>query len=107
MRKPVRMFVVATVAAWASLFGAIGHAEARRATVRVSGQAIVWKGNAQVAEAQAAAVAYRHALEEVARSLGGPKAGEDVLIDQLLYARPARFVAHSTLSDRRLRGVTL
>lgn len=83
------------------------QAERVKTTVRATGHAVVWKGNAQVAEAQASAAAYRLALEKVATSLGGPKAGEDVLIDQLLYARAARFVTHSTLAARRLHGVRL
>jgi hypothetical protein len=102
------MFVVVIVALGSLVVGLdVATAQAHRATVRATGQAIVWKGNAQVAEAQAAAAAYRRAVEEIATSLGGPKAGQDVLIDQLLYARAARFVTHSTLTARRLHGVTL
>lgn len=113
MRNPVsvvavvRWFVICTF--FVALASDIAQAQpaTSRQTVRATGQAVVFKGNAQVAEAQAAAAAYRLALEKVAISLGGPRVGQDVLIDQLLYARAARFVTHSTLAARRLHGVTL
>lgn len=117
MRNPVSVVAVVRWFVICTFFVAMASAVARaqpalaqktaRTTVRATGQAVVWKGNAQVAEAQAAAAAYRLALEKVATSLGGPRVGQDVLIDQLLYARAARFVTHSTLAGRRLHGVTL
>ena len=75
--------------------------------VRAHGQAVIEKGNAQAAEALAAAVAYRRAVEEVALSLGGPKPGKDTLIDQLLYERAATFVTNSVLVTRRASGTLL
>jgi len=77
-------------------------ADARRMTVRATGQAVIVKGNAQAAEAQAAAAAYRSAVEQVAGTLGGPKEGDDSVVDQALYERAGAFVTNSALINRKV-----
>jgi hypothetical protein len=83
-----RMLLWSTVAA---LLLVGGVAEAKRTTVVAKGQSVIAGGKA-IARAQAINAALRHAVEQVAQSIGAPAEGEDAAVDKAVYARAAAFV---------------
>jgi hypothetical protein len=89
-----------------TLLGLAAPAEAKRVTVSAHGQSVM-SGGAQMARAQAINAALRHAVEEVAQSIGGPAEGEDPAIDRAVYARAAAFVPRSVVASDDVDGNVL
>src|SRR6478735_4132041 len=93
---------------WLVFFLALmgGVAQAKRSTVVAHGQAVV-AGNRAVARAQAINSALRHAVGQVAGSLGAPVEGDDPAVDKAVYARAAAFVPASQVTSEEVDGNVL
>lgn len=94
-----RWFAIAMI-----LIGTLGSAPLHAEPVPASGQAVIIRGNQPAASAQAQAQALRAAVEKVVLAQGGPKQGQDSVVDARVYALAPSFVSGASVLSERADG---
>lgn len=79
----------------------------RAEPVQSTGQGVIIRGNQAAASSQAQAQAVRAAIEKVVLAQGGPRQGQDSVVDARVYAVAPSFVSRATVLSERADGSIL